>query len=140
MSIIMIIIYYDDSKFIFNEIYKIYEHRSSPFLTCSTLFQVKKANKWTCKVCGEKQSISKIYGQGRAPDCRRHVQKLNTIQGEREQLIGEKVMNAEQEEFDRYEDGVSTDAETAEQEKLNNEREEVGSKWEKFIETEKKSE
>ena len=26
--------------------------------------QVKKAKKWSCKVCGEKQSYAKIYGQG----------------------------------------------------------------------------
>lgn len=103
------------------------------------MFQVKKASNWICKVCGEKQSISRIYGKGRAPDCRRHVQKLNTIQGEREQLIAEKVIDADDdEEFDCFEDEV-IDTEKLEQENLSNERDQVGSKWEKFIETDKKS-
>ncbi|EDO37661.1 predicted protein [Nematostella vectensis] len=44
--------------------------------------QVKKAKKWACKICGEKQSIKKLHARGSAPDCRRHVQKLNMIQGE----------------------------------------------------------
>lgn len=41
--------------------------------------QVKKAKKWSCKVCGEKQSYAKIYGQGSGKDCRLHVQKLNAL-------------------------------------------------------------
>uniref|UniRef100_A0A6I8NPR4 MRN complex-interacting protein N-terminal domain-containing protein n=1 Tax=Ornithorhynchus anatinus TaxID=9258 RepID=A0A6I8NPR4_ORNAN len=43
--------------------------------------QVKKSNKWNCKACGEKQSLLKVYGQGSGADCRRHVQKLNLMQG-----------------------------------------------------------
>uniref|UniRef100_A0A3P8V5H8 MRN complex-interacting protein N-terminal domain-containing protein n=1 Tax=Cynoglossus semilaevis TaxID=244447 RepID=A0A3P8V5H8_CYNSE len=44
--------------------------------------QVKKSTtKWSCKVCGEKQSLLKEYGRGSAADCRRHVQKLNAMRG-----------------------------------------------------------
>ncbi|XP_051810181.1 MRN complex-interacting protein [Acanthochromis polyacanthus] len=43
--------------------------------------QVKKANKWSCKLCGEKQSLLKEYGRGSGADCRRHVQKLNAMRG-----------------------------------------------------------
>lgn len=46
---------------------------------CST-FQVdivKKAKKWHCKMCGEKQSIQQEYGRGTGAECRLHVQKLN---------------------------------------------------------------
>ncbi|XP_022083432.1 MRN complex-interacting protein-like isoform X2 [Acanthaster planci] len=43
--------------------------------------QVKKAHKWACKMCGEKQSLKKEYGRGSGADCRRHVQKLNMIAG-----------------------------------------------------------
>nr|XP_015205498.1 PREDICTED: UPF0544 protein C5orf45 homolog [Lepisosteus oculatus] len=52
--------------------------------TCKTfqVHQVKKSNKWNCKMCGEKQSLMKIYGQGSGADCRRHVQKLNAMRGE----------------------------------------------------------
>ncbi|XP_076595087.1 MRN complex-interacting protein [Chaetodon auriga] len=43
--------------------------------------QVKKANRWTCKLCGEKQSLLKEFGRGSGADCRRHVQKLNAMRG-----------------------------------------------------------
>ncbi|KAI9551377.1 UPF0544 protein C5orf45-like protein [Daphnia sinensis] len=52
--------------------------------SCS-MFQVhilkKSSNKWTCKMCGEKQSVNKVFGQGSAKDCREHVQKLNLLKG-----------------------------------------------------------
>ncbi|XP_007542873.2 MRN complex-interacting protein isoform X1 [Poecilia formosa] len=43
--------------------------------------QVKKAKKWSCKLCGEKQSLLKEFGRGSGADCRRHVQKLNAMRG-----------------------------------------------------------
>ncbi|XP_069387323.1 MRN complex-interacting protein isoform X2 [Paralichthys olivaceus] len=43
--------------------------------------QVKKATRWTCKICGEKQSLLKEVGRGSGADCRRHVQKLNAMVG-----------------------------------------------------------
>ncbi|XP_038652141.1 MRN complex-interacting protein isoform X1 [Scyliorhinus canicula] len=49
--------------------------------------QVKKSKKWNCKLCGEKQSLLKVYGQGSGADCRRHVQKLNLLQGESMQAM-----------------------------------------------------
>ena len=33
-------------------------------------------------MCGEKQSLKKVYVQGRALDCRKHVQKLNMLRGD----------------------------------------------------------
>ncbi|KAK2578929.1 hypothetical protein KPH14_011135 [Odynerus spinipes] len=39
---------------------------------------VKKAKKWKCKVCNEKQSIRRVYFQGSGKDCRFHVQQLNS--------------------------------------------------------------
>ncbi|XP_018023377.1 uncharacterized protein LOC108679290 [Hyalella azteca] len=39
---------------------------------------VRKDNKFVCKICGEKQSVKKVYGKGSAKDCRVHVQKLNS--------------------------------------------------------------
>ncbi|EDV19010.1 uncharacterized protein TRIADDRAFT_62539 [Trichoplax adhaerens] len=61
--------------------------------SCHT-FQVQqevKAKKWSCKVCGWKQSFVKIYGNGSAADCRNHVQKLNMMRGEREAAILSKL-------------------------------------------------
>ncbi|XP_068181533.1 MRN complex-interacting protein [Antennarius striatus] len=43
--------------------------------------QVKKAHRWSCKLCGEKQSLLKEFGRGSGADCRRHVQKLNAMRG-----------------------------------------------------------
>ncbi|KAM5298265.1 MRN complex-interacting protein [Ctenodactylus gundi] len=48
--------------------------------------QVKKSLKWTCKACGEKQSFLRAYGEGSGADCRRHVQKLNLLQGQVSEL------------------------------------------------------
>ncbi|XP_008013717.2 MRN complex-interacting protein isoform X1 [Chlorocebus sabaeus] len=48
--------------------------------------QVKKSAKWTCKACGEKQSFLRAYGEGSGADCRRHVQKLNLLQGQVSEL------------------------------------------------------
>ncbi|XP_047411092.1 MRN complex-interacting protein isoform X2 [Sciurus carolinensis] len=48
--------------------------------------QVKKSLKWTCKACGEKQSFMRAYGEGSGADCRRHVQKLNLLQGQVSEL------------------------------------------------------
>ncbi|XP_063784607.1 MRN complex-interacting protein isoform X2 [Pseudophryne corroboree] len=52
--------------------------------SCQTfqVHQVRKSQKWACKLCGEKQSLLKVYGRGSGADCRRHVQKLNLLQGE----------------------------------------------------------
>lgn len=41
--------------------------------------QTKKSNKFQCKICGEKQSIKRHYGLGNGQECRLHVQKLNGI-------------------------------------------------------------
>uniref|UniRef100_A0A8C5KB60 MRN complex interacting protein n=1 Tax=Jaculus jaculus TaxID=51337 RepID=A0A8C5KB60_JACJA len=65
--------------------------RPSRVLRCCScqLFQahqVKKSLKWTCKACGEKQSFVRAYGEGSGADCRRHVQKLNLLQGQVSEL------------------------------------------------------
>uniref|UniRef100_A0A1B6GUL4 MRN complex-interacting protein N-terminal domain-containing protein n=1 Tax=Cuerna arida TaxID=1464854 RepID=A0A1B6GUL4_9HEMI len=63
------------------------EHYVLKCFSCET-FQshiVKKTNKWLCKVCGEKQTIKKVYGRGSGKDCRLHTQKLNALKGEKEQ-------------------------------------------------------
>uniref|UniRef100_A0A8C6Z6S0 MRN complex-interacting protein N-terminal domain-containing protein n=1 Tax=Nothoprocta perdicaria TaxID=30464 RepID=A0A8C6Z6S0_NOTPE len=47
--------------------------------------QVRRSGKWSCAVCGQKQAVQKVYGDGSAVDCRLHVQKLNLLQGEAEE-------------------------------------------------------
>ncbi|XP_052470175.1 MRN complex-interacting protein isoform X1 [Carassius gibelio] len=55
--------------------------------------QVKKSMRWTCKVCGEKQSLMKEFGRGTAADCRRHVQKLNTLRGQMLEMNSEQLLS-----------------------------------------------
>ncbi|XP_070272885.1 MRN complex-interacting protein [Myotis yumanensis] len=62
--------------------------------------QMKKSLKWTCKACGEKQSFLRAYGEGSGADCRRHVQKLNLLQGQLSEASPrslEESMNADKE-------------------------------------------
>eukprot|EP01137_Pigoraptor_chileana_P001748 Opistho-2@2092 len=46
---------------------------------CATfqVHQVNKAKKWTCKICGTKQSVRKTFVEGAAAHCRVAVQGLN---------------------------------------------------------------
>ncbi|CAL8262317.1 unnamed protein product [Lota lota] len=87
--------------------------------------QVKKAKKWSCKMCGEKQSVFKEFGRGTGAGCRRHVQELNAKRGELEQAhvtwsLGEKDEEAGQ----SFGDGARrpSDAELAEE-----------SRWDKYL-------
>ncbi|XP_032831785.2 MRN complex-interacting protein isoform X2 [Petromyzon marinus] len=45
--------------------------------------QVKSSSKFTCKMCGEKQSVKKVYAVSSGKDCRMIVQQLNRSQGEK---------------------------------------------------------
>ncbi|XP_046394182.1 MRN complex-interacting protein [Ischnura elegans] len=68
---------------------------------CQT-FQVqikKKSNRWSCKLCGEKQSFMQIYGEGSSKDCRIHVQRLNSLRAAQEAAV-----RAEQEDANDSED------------------------------------
>lgn len=38
--------------------------------------------------------LTQTYGKGTAADCRRHVQKLNMMRGEKEQLENEQVQSS----------------------------------------------
>ncbi|XP_035194457.1 MRN complex-interacting protein isoform X2 [Oxyura jamaicensis] len=49
--------------------------------------QAKRSAKWSCSVCGQRQALLKVYGRGSGRDCRHHVQKLNSLQGEAEEAI-----------------------------------------------------
>ncbi|KAK2179940.1 hypothetical protein NP493_466g05009 [Ridgeia piscesae] len=55
--------------------------------SCKTfqVHQVKKATRWSCKLCGGKQSVKNVYGEGSGADCRRHVQKLNMLRAAAEE-------------------------------------------------------
>ncbi|XP_068062010.1 MRN complex-interacting protein [Anomalospiza imberbis] len=50
--------------------------------------QARRSGRWSCSVCGQRQAVQKVYGQGSGLECRRHVQKLNLLQGEAEEALG----------------------------------------------------
>ncbi|XP_034841295.1 MRN complex-interacting protein [Maniola hyperantus] len=91
--------------------------------------QTKKDNKWKCKMCGEKQSVKRHYGIGRAKDCRMHVQKLNNLRGNIEEF---KLKTIDSEDSD-YE------ADTENVDKINNTsgNSKKESKWLAYVEKEK---
>ncbi|KAI9209640.1 uncharacterized protein BJ171DRAFT_576432 [Polychytrium aggregatum] len=48
--------------------------------------QVKKVNKWQCRVCGEKQSTIKVFlTSPQASECRTFVQNMNMARGRAEE-------------------------------------------------------
>lgn len=63
---------------------------------CETFqaLQVTKSQKWKCKLCGQKQSVIKVYGEGTGAECRRHVQKLNTLRGQADLVLEYKHLKA----------------------------------------------
>ncbi|KAK6187083.1 hypothetical protein SNE40_006331 [Patella caerulea] len=91
--------------------------------------QVKKVKKWACKMCGEKQSILRVYGHGSGADCRRHVQKLNGFRGKLDENKEHRVMTARSlEENDACANNFQIDE--AEVSKIP-----VASKWSNYINT-----
>ncbi|RNA30919.1 hypothetical protein BpHYR1_046254 [Brachionus plicatilis] len=45
----------------------------------------KSTNKWTCKLCGSKQSLKQVFFQGDSKECREKVQLLNQLSGRSEE-------------------------------------------------------
>ncbi|XP_064652007.1 MRN complex-interacting protein-like [Lineus longissimus] len=65
--------------------------------SCSTfqVHQVKKSNRYNCKMCSVKQSVTKVFAQGSGVECRKVVQQLNMYQGEKEAEIAQSVVSCE---------------------------------------------
>ncbi|XP_036423646.1 MRN complex-interacting protein [Colossoma macropomum] len=91
--------------------------------------QVKKSKKWSCKMCGEKQSLIKEYGRGTGADCRRHVQKLNSLRGELLQVENERAWTQWEKEDHEDEDSFGEEAQSCEQQ----DEVQVVSRWSKYV-------
>ncbi|XP_075622637.1 MRN complex-interacting protein isoform X2 [Balearica regulorum gibbericeps] len=92
------------------------------------LFQAKRSGKWSCSVCGQRQAVQKVYGQGSGLDCRHHVQKLNLLQGEAEEAIGRTPRCVEESVTDSKNIAAQREDSLVQQEG----REEV-SRWSKYL-------
>ncbi|XP_075066128.1 MRN complex-interacting protein isoform X2 [Mixophyes fleayi] len=91
---------------------------------------VKKSKKWACKLCGEKQSLLKVFGQGSGADCRHHVQKLNLLQGE----VGEAASSTAGHSCQNAISGSDVDDDNTQQ-RLGISQERVTmSRWNKYLE------
>ncbi|CAB3231356.1 unnamed protein product [Arctia plantaginis] len=90
--------------------------------------QTKKSNKWECKLCSEKQSVKRHYGIGTAKDCRLHVQKLNSMRGEIDELkCGQMQRNSQSDE-------EGDDKELLESIEVVSQPQPVSSKWSDYLE------
>ncbi|XP_028414939.1 MRN complex-interacting protein-like [Dendronephthya gigantea] len=86
--------------------------------------QVIKAKKWTCKMCGEKQSFRKILGQGTGKECRKIVQQLNMVNGNlKRRMLQEDYKEIEQTAVER----------DVESHRITQSIETKQSKWDKFL-------
>ncbi|XP_061541131.1 MRN complex-interacting protein isoform X2 [Phycodurus eques] len=65
---------------------------------CFQVQQVKKVKRWTCKVCGEKQSLLKEFAGGSGADCGRHVRRLNAGRGAASEEAAARSLRKRQEE------------------------------------------
>ncbi|XP_013193152.2 MRN complex-interacting protein [Amyelois transitella] len=90
--------------------------------------QLKKTNKFECKLCGEKQSIKHRYGFGTGKECRLHVQKLNGIRGDLNDLNSS--LSTEDENCEHIEKKSKNDKQN-----LMNVKQE--SKWSNYVEKSK---
>ncbi|XP_022617066.1 MRN complex-interacting protein [Seriola dumerili] len=88
--------------------------------------QVKKVNRWSCKVCGDKQSLLKEFGRGTGADCRRHVQKLNAMRGAM-------IEKQEQNTWSLWEQVEADGEEEPEEERDNQVRQTQVSRWCKYL-------
>ncbi|XP_061168197.1 MRN complex-interacting protein-like [Saccostrea echinata] len=99
--------------------------------SCAT-FQVqqvkKSSNKWNCKLCGEKQSIKKVFGRGSGADCRHHVQRLNTLRQQQDVSVA----ISSYQNFSEDNDSGSTQIEH--EENLDVPCDNSGSKWSQYVE------
>ncbi|KAH8234925.1 hypothetical protein KR032_005825 [Drosophila birchii] len=59
---------------------------------------VKKANKWECKICRQKQDLLKEFFRGSGPECRAKVQEMNLERGQQEERVEENLFLAAQQQ------------------------------------------
>ncbi|KAH8343484.1 hypothetical protein KR059_011529 [Drosophila kikkawai] len=53
---------------------------------------VKKANKWECKICRQKQDLLKEFFRGSGPECRAKVQQMNLERGQQEERLEKNLL------------------------------------------------
>lgn len=102
------------------------------------IHQCKKSNKFECKMCGEKQSIKRHYGIGSGKDCRLHVQRLNSLRGDKEAntLV---LSDYDDEEFEDVNEEHYVFKSGNTREKINGPKAPKQSKWSTFVDDTKEN-
>lgn len=89
-------------------------------------------------MCGEKQSVKKVYAQGSGQECRKHVQKLNMKCGEMQKAENLVYGSTESHDFCKCSENTNIVV-SVDNSKITNHEDNMGfskgdSKWEKFLE------
>ncbi|KAH8331821.1 hypothetical protein KR074_004977 [Drosophila pseudoananassae] len=87
---------------------------------------VRKAKKWDCKICGQKQDLITEIFRGSGPECRAKVQHLNLERGKREEQRKNTLVHTAQVHSNRIPDEDTTERENIPQEKK-------PSKWASYV-------
>ncbi|XP_066053015.1 MRN complex-interacting protein [Chamaea fasciata] len=93
--------------------------------------QAKRSRRWSCSVCGQRQAVQKVYGQGSGLECRRHIQKLNLLQGEAEEALGWTSWHVEDSVNDSRNRAAQHEDSSVQQEGRTE-----GSRWSKYLDQE----
>ena len=84
----------------------------------------KSTNKWTCKLCGNKQTLKQVFFEGDSKDCRERVKLLNGMRGQRDNETTEmNLIMSEKRQNQKYE----------EEEEVKQQQQPVQSKWAKYL-------
>ncbi|KAJ8960787.1 hypothetical protein NQ318_020082 [Aromia moschata] len=83
---------------------------------------IKKVPKWCCKMCGEKQSVIKVFAKGNGRECRLCVQELN------EARIKSEDLSVKRRDFEASVSRIKPENDAG--------RVEGASKWTQFLENE----
>ncbi|PRW57031.1 UPF0544 C5orf45-like protein [Chlorella sorokiniana] len=92
--------------------------------------QEKQAKKWACKLCGEKQSLQRVFARSHsAKDCRLVVQQYNTARGAVEEEEAERAL---QMACLQEEEGAGGWGEEWEQEEWQQQKQQQPQRWQAF--------
>ncbi|XP_016983939.2 MRN complex-interacting protein [Drosophila rhopaloa] len=86
---------------------------------------VKKAKKWECKICRQKQDMIKEFFRGSGPECRAKVQQLNLERGMMEEELEENLFISAQQQLEQKENSPTKQENTSPQKTTN--------KWANYV-------
>ncbi|XP_057307289.1 MRN complex-interacting protein-like [Hydractinia symbiolongicarpus] len=96
--------------------------------------QVKKSSqKWTCKICQEKQSLKQIYFQGNGKECRLNCQQLNMSRKDHKMIDKQHCLDMIEKERSNIDANIESHEEISSSTVLMERREKNSTKWSAFV-------